>query len=128
MLYIPFRDEEKEFRPDDPNFVQDLYMKNENRIKKIKSKVMEHLESVEEARHYVEEATKKLDLKQIGVSLDAAAEQANAESKEEIEEVHPDYIHLDTENVEISEEDQGRLQNIYRRIGLPDVKALKEKT
>ena len=51
MLYIPFRDEEAEFRPDDPDFIQDLYLKNKEKIKKIKSKVMEHLESVEEARH-----------------------------------------------------------------------------
>ena len=35
---------------------------------------MEHLESVEEARHYVDEVTKKIDLKETGISLDAAAE------------------------------------------------------
>jgi hypothetical protein len=57
MHYIPFRDEEKEFRPDDHEFIENLYKKNEERIKIIKSKVMEHLENVEEARYYVEEAT-----------------------------------------------------------------------
>ena len=88
----------------------------------------QHLESVEEARHYVDEVTKKLDLREIGVSLDAAAEQEKAENKEQVEEVHPDYIHLDTENVQVSEEDQSRIQNIYRRIDLPDIKTLKDKT
>ena len=122
MLYIPFRDEEAEFRPDDPEFLQDLYLKNQDKIKKIKSKVMEHLESVEEARHYVEEVTKKLNLKEIGVSLDTAAEMSNAECREELEELHPDYEHLDTDNVEELEADMNRLQNLYRRIDLPDIK------
>ena len=128
MLYIPFRDEETEFRPDDPNFIQDLYMKNEARIRKIKSKVMEHLENVEEARHYVDEVTKKLDWTQIGVDLNAAAEQENAECKEELGELHPDYVHLVTDNVEVIEDDINRLQNIYRRINLPNVNTLKYKT
>ena len=60
MLYIPFRDEEAEFRPDDPNILEEIYMKNQEKIRKIKSKVMEHLENVEEARHYVDEVTKKI--------------------------------------------------------------------
>ena len=59
MLYIPFRDEETEFRPDDPNILEEIYFKNQERIRKIKGKVMEHLQSVEEARHYVDEVTKK---------------------------------------------------------------------
>ena len=56
MLYIHFRDEEKEFKPDDHEFIENLYAENYDRIQKIKSKVMEHLHDVEEARHYVEEA------------------------------------------------------------------------
>ena len=63
--YIPFRDKEAEFRPSDQDFLGDIYLKNKQRMQKIKSKVMEHLESVEEARHYVEEVTKKLDLELI---------------------------------------------------------------
>ena len=51
MLYIHFRDEEEEFKPDDQDFIEDLYKKNKDRIKSIKSKVMEHLHDVEEARH-----------------------------------------------------------------------------
>ena len=61
---------------------------------------MEHLESVEEARYFVEEATQKLNLEEIGVNLDAAKEQVDAECLEEIEEIHPDYIHLDTDNID----------------------------
>ena len=127
MLYIPFRDED-EFHPDNPDAIEDIYMKNQERIKKIKSKVMEHLHDVEEARYYVEEANKKLDLSEIEVTLNAAGEQENAECQEEIEELHPDYVHLDTENIEIKEESDGLIQNIYRKIDLPDMKTLKEKT
>jgi hypothetical protein len=84
MLYIHFRDEEIEFKPDDPDFIEGLYMRNFDRIQTIKSKVMEHLHEVEEARHYVEEANKKLDLTKVAVDLDAATEQDNAECQDEI--------------------------------------------
>ena len=89
---------------------------------------MEHLHDVEEARHYVEEASKKLDLTKTRVNLDAATEQENAECQEEGEELHPDYLHLDTDNVDDIEENKGQIQNIYRTIELPDINTLKEKT
>ena len=89
---------------------------------------MEHLQSVEEARHYVDEVTKKIDLRCIGISLDAAAEQSNAECQEEQAELHPDYVHLDTENVDELEEPVKKFQNIYRRIDLPNIHHLKQKT
>ena len=72
MLYIPFRDED-EFHPDNPDSIEGIYMKNRERIKKIKSKVMDYLHDVEEAMYFVEEANKKLDLTEIGVTHNAAA-------------------------------------------------------
>ena len=99
-------------------------MANKERIRKVKSKIMEHLESVEEARHYVQEVKKNLDLTNIGISLDAAAEQENAECQEEIEEIHPDYIHLDIENLEIKEKPEN-MSNIYRRIANPDINEIR---
>ena len=128
MLYIHFRDEEQEFRPNDPDLIERIYKENYDKIQRIKSKVMEHLHDVEEARHYVEETNKILDLTKIAVGLDAAAEQSNAECQEEIEELHPDYVHLDTDNVDEQAENAGQHQNIYRTIDLPDIKTLKEKT
>ena len=89
---------------------------------------MEHLHDVEEARHYVEEANKKLDLTKIRMTLDAAKEQENADCEEEEEELHPDYLHLDTENIDDIEERAGAIQNIYCKIDLPDIRILKEKT
>ena len=116
------------FQPDNPDFIEDMYIRNQERIRGIKSKVMEHLHDVEEARYYVEEANKKLDLSEIGITLDAAAEQENAECNEEIEEVHPDYLHLDPEYIDNMEENNKMAQNIYRKIDLPDIKILKQKT
>ena len=127
MLYNPFRDEE-EFHPDNPEYIENMYKRNMQRIQKVKSKVMEHLHDVEEARHYVEEANKKLDLTKIRMTLDAAKEQENADCEEEEEELHPDYLHLDTENIDDIEERAGAIQNIYCKIDLPDIRILKEKT
>ena len=127
MLYIPFRDEE-EFQPDNPEYIENMYKRNMQRIQKVKSKVLEHLHDVEEARHYVEEANKKLDLTKIRMTLDAANEQENADCEEEEEELHPDYLHLDTENIDDLEERAGAIQNIYCKIDLPDIRILKEKT
>ena len=52
---------------------------------------MKYLESVEEARYFVEEASKKLDLEKIGENLDAAKEQEDADCEDLVEEAHPDY-------------------------------------
>ena len=128
MLYLPFRDEEEEFKPDDEDFITDFYFENEERIKSIKKKVMKYLESVEEARHHVEEATKKLDLEQIAVKLDAAKEQEDAECEESGDEMHPDYEYLDVENVEIVEKSQSKDVPLYSRVNIPDYSELKAKT
>ena len=128
MAYIPFRDEEVEFRPNDPEFIEDLYKKKKETIRKVKSKVMEHLEDVQEARYFVEETTKKLDLTSIGISLDATTEQSNAKCQEELDEVHPDYSHLDTDNVIVEESNVKKFQNIYRKIDIPDKNTLKVNT
>ena len=127
MLYIHFRDEEAEIKPNDLEFIEDLYKRNFERIRKIKIKVMEHLHDVEEARHYVEETKKKIDLSNITVNLNAAGEQENAGCQEESVELHPDYIHLEPEH-DYKIKDNMQHQNIYRTIDLPDISILKENT
>ena len=130
MMYIPFRDE-NEFKYKEDKEIEIIYNNNFEKIKKVKEKVMEYLEDVQEARYYVEEAKKKLDLEQIGKELDAAKEQDNAECQDETAELHPDYAHIDTEGIEDSEphEDNAKqAPNIYRQIDIPDLKELKENT
>ena len=55
-------------------------------------------------------------------------EQVNAECQEELEEIHPEYAHLDTDNVEQIDEKAKNAQNIYRHIDIPETNKLKEKT
>ena len=45
-----------------------------------------------------------------------------------MEVLHPYYLHLDMNNIDHQEESDSWIQNIYRKIDLPDLKAMKEKT
>ena len=60
---------------------------------------MVHLEGVEEARYYVEQAQKEIDLTEISKNLDPALEQENADCEEEGLLEHPDFVHADPEEV-----------------------------
>ena len=72
MLYTPFRFKDFE---DYENRTAEIYEEKRNWIKSVKSTVMEHLESVEEARYMVEQSTKEVELDNIGNQLNAAYEQ-----------------------------------------------------
>ena len=62
MLYTPYREEQLD---DYENNCAEIYMQKENYIKIVISKVMEHLESIEEARWIMEEAKKELDIEKV---------------------------------------------------------------
>ena len=79
---MPFRDE-NEFMYKDDKEIERIYSENFDNIKKVKGKIMEYLEDVQEARYYVEEAKKNLEIEEVGINLDAAAEQDNADCQEE---------------------------------------------
>ena len=88
MLYYPLRWEV------DLDNVQALYeetFQGKSKIDIIKSQVMEFLESVTEARYFVEEAKKELDLEGITDELDAQGQQDNEGCNDEELEVHPEY-------------------------------------
>ena len=72
MLFTPYREGDLD---DYENNTAEVYKKKESWIKKVKSKVMEHLESVEEARYMVEQAEKEIDTEHIGIQMDSAYEQ-----------------------------------------------------
>ena len=69
-----------------------------------------------------------LDLEEVAIHLDAATVQDNADCQEEEMELHPDYTHIDTEDIECIEEKERKLSSIYRKIDIPDMKELKENT
>ena len=88
---------------------------------------MEHLESVEEARWMMEEASKEVDLEQIGVQLDAGHEQSQAECHLEGAVPHPDYMHLETDGFE-THENNNRGSNIFKKIIIPDRNELRKES
>ena len=127
QMYVPFRDE-SEFCYDDDNEIKKIYTDNFENIQRVKRRVMEHLEDVEEARYFVDEANKKLELEETGILLDTAKEQHNGDCQEEQDELHPDYVHIDTDHVENNEKIARPTLSIYRTIEMPDLKTLKENT
>ena len=80
MLYTPFREADLD---EYENNTAEVYKQKENWIRIVKSKVMEHLEDVEEARYMVEQANIELDLEDIGIQMDAAHAQDQANCKDE---------------------------------------------
>ena len=79
MLYRPTS------REIDIDQVEALYgeMYNDKRkVDIVKSQVLEHLEGVEEARYYVEQAQKEIDLTEIEDKLDPALEQENTNCRD----------------------------------------------
>ena len=71
MLYTHYREVDLD---EYENNTAEIYQQKESWIRSVKSKVMEHLESVEEARYMVEQANKEMDMGDIGIHMDAALE------------------------------------------------------
>ena len=123
MLYRPTATEI------DIDQVESLYeemYQDKRKVDIVKSQVMEHLEGVEEARYYVEQAKKELDLTEIGKTLDPALEQENDDCNEEELVEHPDMIHADPDQIMSREENC--VTSIYRKIEIPNDTELKENT
>ena len=121
MLYRPFRDENELF-PEDPLKCQELYLQNVDEIKIVKAKLMPFLESVEEAQLIYEEmkAQEALDVqKEMGADLDPEKEQEIADLDDEDDEEHPDYYHIDADQVEENPPSDGRTRPVFKTIKLP---------
>ena len=122
MLYRPTRNEF------DMDKVESLYNETfdgKSKVSIVKKQVMEHLEGVEEARYYVEQVNKEINLTEIGDKLDPELEQDNADCEEEADEDHPDFLHIDPGQVA---RETDLPTSIYRRIELPSEDTMKENT
>ena len=124
LLYTPFRSE-KELEDRVAKAALDGYAELEKWIKAVKCQVMEHLESNEEARYMVEEAMSKV--KEVGDALDPEGEQEIEECINENLYLHPDYEHLDPDELNLQEETI-RHEKVYRPIEVDNIDVLKEKT
>ena len=123
MLYRPTASEI------DIDEVESMYEEkhgDKRKVDIVKSQVMEHLEGVEEARYYVEQAQKVMDLTAIGEKLDPALEQENDDCYVEGLEEHPYLIHADPD--QLTSTDHKSARSIYRKIEIPNDAELKEST
>ncbi len=121
ILYYPFRCE-KELFPYDEEKCKELYMKNIEKIGQVKAQVMPYLQSVEEAQFYYEEGKKHEDTnieEQVGAELDPAKEQEILDIEEEDEEEHPEYLHIDPEQIEEQPEGEVPMKKVFRAIEIP---------
>ena len=128
-LYYPFRDEE-DLHPDDPEACEKLYRDNEMKIRRVKAQVMPFLESVEEAQlmyeQSKEEEEEEDDLDDIGAQLDPENEQELGDAEEEGVLEHPEYAHLDPDQVEDHQDDDNGGVRAFKTITIPDPDVLLE--
>ena len=122
MLFHPFRDE-AELYPDEAEKCEQLYLKNEDKIKRVKARLMPFLESVDEAQKLYQENREKdqRDIEGImGADLDPEQEKEVEEAGDEEDEEHPDYYHIDTDQVQGDTDGERKRKQIFKAIALPD--------
>ena len=121
MLYHPFRDE-TELYPDDEEKCEQLYLQNKENIDNVKARLMPFLESVDEAQKAYQEnrEREKRDIEDVmGADLDPQLEQEVADAGEEEDEEHPDYYHIDTDQVQDGTGGEKKRRQIFKAIALP---------
>ena len=122
LLYHPFRDESELF-PDDPAKCEELYKKHEDEIKYVKAQLMPFLESVDEALLIYEEmkANEEHNIEeQIGPDLDPTMEQEIADIDDLDDEEHPDYYHIDPDQLDEDRNGEATPRRLFKTVALPD--------
>ena len=107
-----------------------LYQELHNGEKKVdivKRQVMEHLKDVTEARFFVEEALKDVDLEETECTYNAAQMQENEDFETEGTEEHPGYGHIDPDLLDSADEGVS-IQSRYRKVEIPSLEELKIST
>ena len=119
LLYTPYRKEDEIWKKLKGNIIL-----LESDIRAIKSQVMEHLESAEEARLFVEEALKTHE---IGVSMDPEGEQDRLDCEIDGIMLHPDFEHLNPEDMDLQAE-KVSYEKQFRPIEMDTMEDLLRKT
>ena len=126
MMYRHFGPEEYERWQDDEKCIEDYERYKEN-IRKVKGKVMEWMEDVEEARYFVEEVMKnKVDLEEIGEELDPEMHQEDIECDLDGLEEDEEYKHLDPTG--LKDPDFPAAGNWYRKLEMKEQHVLEQET
>ena len=123
MLYRPLKDE---IDIDQAESMYEETYEGKRKVDLVKAQVMEHLEGVEEARYYVEQVKKEIDLTEAAETLDPTLEQSNADCDEELEVEHPDFSHIDPG--QIAAENGPAAAGNYKQIEIPNADELKRRT
>ena len=126
MMYRHFGPEDYERWQDDDNCIEDYQIYKES-IKKVKAKVMEWIEDVEEARYFVEEVMKnEVDIEETGEKMDPEMHQEDIECDLDGLEEDEKYTHLDTTGLKDRVfPDAG---NWYRKLELKEQNVLEQET
>ena len=95
LLYIAFREEKDIWEK-----LKGDFDKLEQDIRIVKSQVMEYLESNDEARLFVEEATKN---DEIGIAMDPTGQQEKEDCEIDGQILHPDFHHLNPDDLDLPE-------------------------
>ena len=122
MLYHPFHDENELF-PDDPQKCEQLYREHKEEIQYVKAQVMPFLESVEEAQVVYEQmrANEEQDIEgKMGADLDPEMEQEIADGEDIDDEEHPDYYHIDPNQLDVNPDDEAGTRRVFKTIVLPN--------
>ena len=126
MLYYPLHEE---LQADDAEMLFMQKYGDQYKVEIVKRQVMPYLDDVEEARYYVEEVQKKLDLEETGIAMDPQGCLDNAECEELGQEQHPDYEHCQPAAGEFDQtEDSVPGASTYRTIEVLSDKDLRQKT
>ena len=123
LLYTPFRSEE-ELEERVAEAAKDGYILLNEQIQAVKSQVMEHLESTEEARFMIQEALNNDS--DVGAVLNPSGEQDNDDCELEELLLHPDYQHLDP--AEYLALENNPVEKTYRPIVIDSIDLLKKST
>ena len=106
-----------------------LYLEKKDAIQFVKSKMMPYTQGVEEARHYLDEVMAEetaSTTKNIGNELDPEQEKEIIECTEDVDDIHPDFAHLNPDEQEF-ENNLNQVKKTLRRIELrSDDELLKE--
>lgn len=123
-LYTPFRDY-SELYPEDIEKCQELYNSRKSSLQYTKSRVMEFLEVVEEARVTAEEMLNE----EIAIQLDAEANQDNAECELLGNQENESFITMDSESLQRTTDDANvATEGVYKRIEIQEEDILRERT
>ena len=129
MLYYPFCDEKKDLYSDNETLCANLYQEQFENIKKVKMQVMEHLENVEESRYMVEEYMKNNQKdEEIGVKMDPENEQDKDDCEIEDEEAHPEFGHLDPNELGIDETNKVQKEKMFKPVDVGNIEDLRQQT